>query len=609
MDAARKLSDATIPFVPRASSASAATPLQIAMNPFVAGASGSRMGRPLQTAFGEVIRQIGLQAPVVVVVGSSGTGKSLLMDMTARACLGMGLSVRRVERGDQVHTAFGAKSDALLVDQTDSMSNSNLQTLLSSGKNTAATMVFMCLPTSVGRFNFSDARGVTIELTPLALSDSRNYLQERAASIGRPNLFTPEALDLAIDGSRGLPRLLRSIAHLAFLAAASEGATQIGAQHVSNTSETRALGGRAPDDDGHATPQPTESAPPVSAQIAPDPRIPAATAGAEHSGFTVNTIVHKHVTYSTVTPYTDDIRDNDAVSAASRPATAAASTKALALATSPELSRPSQEAATAKPVKEFHRAERETNSWVPRAVAITGGLLASVAAVAAIPLLMKSNPDMLHLPSGAVTVARPVVQAPVQTQRPAAQTAVSVQPAQQAAAPKAAAVPSRVVTVPAVDSTKPIKGAAPQHAAPTISVQAEAKPASAVQAPVAPPAAIQPTRETPVAQETATVKPNEDKAPVPAIAAEQARLANSAAEQAAALKAAEERAAEAKATAIRIQAAERAFLIAQEAGRLAQAAREAAAQEKAKKDAEEQYKATRQNANRQFRSSLLGVGR
>ena len=123
------------------------------------------MGRPLQTAFGEVVRQIGLQTAIVVVVGSAGTGKSSLMDMTARACLEMGLSVRRVERGAEVQMAFGTKSDVLLVDQADSMSDSSLQTLLSAdGKNTATTMVFMCLPACVYRFNSLDTHGATIEL-------------------------------------------------------------------------------------------------------------------------------------------------------------------------------------------------------------------------------------------------------------------------------------------------------------------------------------------------------------------------------------------------------------------------------------------------------------
>ena len=80
-----------------------------------------------------------------------------------------------------------------------------------------------------------------IELAPLSLSDARNYLQERAASMGRPNLFTPDALDLVIDGSRGLPRLMRTIAGHAFFSAVSQGASQIGQKHVSDALESRAV--------------------------------------------------------------------------------------------------------------------------------------------------------------------------------------------------------------------------------------------------------------------------------------------------------------------------------------------------------------------------------
>src|SRR4051812_16318825 len=69
-------------------------------NPFTPGAQGSRVGRSLQTAFGEIIRHIGAQTPVVVVVGSAGTGKTLLADMVARTCSDMGISIRRAERGD-----------------------------------------------------------------------------------------------------------------------------------------------------------------------------------------------------------------------------------------------------------------------------------------------------------------------------------------------------------------------------------------------------------------------------------------------------------------------------------------------------------------------------
>jgi hypothetical protein len=70
------------------------------------------------------------------------------------------------------------------------------------------------------------------------LFDARIYLVERAASIGRLNLFTQEASNLAIEGSRGLPRDLRGIAQFAFFAAASEGSSQIDSRHVAIAIET-----------------------------------------------------------------------------------------------------------------------------------------------------------------------------------------------------------------------------------------------------------------------------------------------------------------------------------------------------------------------------------
>ena len=240
MNAAEQLAlDSAVPI--RIAGSGADRPLEIGMNPFGPNAQGARLGRPLQGAFGVVIQQIGMQTPVVVVVGSAGTGKTLLMDMTARTCLELGLSVRRIARGDLVHTALGETSDILLVDETDSMSNAVLQTVLKAAKKTATTMVFLCLPTCVCRFDFAAARSVVVELGPLSLSDGRNYLHERASSIGRPNLFTPDALDLVIDGSRGLPRLMRTIAGHAFFSAVSEGASQISPKHVLDALEARTV--------------------------------------------------------------------------------------------------------------------------------------------------------------------------------------------------------------------------------------------------------------------------------------------------------------------------------------------------------------------------------
>ena len=204
-------------------------------NPFTANASGARTGRPLQAALGEVIRQIGLEAPVVVVCGTAGAGKTLLVNMIARSCAEMGLCARQIDRGDLMHVAFGQCADVLLIDEADSITDSTLHTLVSAGANTSTTtMIFLCLPSNVRRFTSSGGRAVIIELAPLMHADARNYLLERATSAGRPDLFDADALDLLIDGSRGSPRVLRSIASLSFFAAAVDGSSRIARKHVAD---------------------------------------------------------------------------------------------------------------------------------------------------------------------------------------------------------------------------------------------------------------------------------------------------------------------------------------------------------------------------------------
>ncbi len=210
-------------------------PLRIEMDPFAAGAAGRHVGHPLQAAFREIIHQIVLQTPLILVTGSASTGKTLLVDMTERTCSEKGLSVRRVDRGDLLHLTLGRRSDVLLVDEANAVAESMLEALLpKGGEITATTTVFLGLPSFAHRFAFSDVRPVVIELTPLPESDARSYLLERAASAGLPNLFTTEALDLIIDGSAGSPRLLRSIASLAFFGAASDGASQINLRYAAS---------------------------------------------------------------------------------------------------------------------------------------------------------------------------------------------------------------------------------------------------------------------------------------------------------------------------------------------------------------------------------------
>src|SRR5258708_12481316 len=125
----------------------AANQLRLETNPFTASANGARIGRPLQAALGEVIRQIGLEAPVIVVCGSAGSGKTLLLHMIARACTDMGLGARQIDRGDLMHVSFGQFADVLLIDEADSIADSTLHTLLSPhANNSTTTILFLSLP-------------------------------------------------------------------------------------------------------------------------------------------------------------------------------------------------------------------------------------------------------------------------------------------------------------------------------------------------------------------------------------------------------------------------------------------------------------------------------
>lgn len=568
MDAAKQLRNDAIPFAPRGPGAGPATPLQPAANPFVAGGSVTRMGRPMQTAFGEIVRQIALQTPVVVVAGNSGTGKSLLMDLTARAAAEMGLSVRRVERGDQVQTPPAAKTDILLVDQADSIPAPVLQTLLApDNRHGATTMVFMCHPSGAGRFSAQDRHVAAVELTPLSQADARTYLMERATSIGRPNLFTPEALNLVIDGSRGLLRLLRSIAHLAYVAAAGEGASQIGAHHVVTAAEPPAPVARAVSSAPPAPPQ-FDSAPAARPRPAPEPQAP-------------------------------PVKYEPPKRAAERPAAQSAAVSAKPAERAPRVQEP------IKLEKNLSRPQsRPAEAWAPRAVGIAGTLLATVAIGAIVSWMVSSQPKVD--PRAALApppVARPaaIPKSEPQVQAPATQTAAKAPPQIQAPAQKSNPVASPVVTQ-----------AAPHTQAPA-QAPAQTKTEPVAPAPVAAaPVPAQPARENPAPQPAPVEKAANEPAAAPAEPAPPVAVTPSAptaidiAAQEAAQRAAEQKAAEEKAVAERAKAAEQARL-AQEAKDRAEKAAAALAQ--AAKDAAAQDARARQRTNQRFNNSFLGVGR
>jgi len=439
------------------------------------------------------------------------------------------------------------------------------------------TMVFMCLPACVGQISFSGGNRATVELTPLSLSDARNYLQERAASIGRTNLYSPEALDLIIDGSRGLPRLLRSIAHLAYWAAASEGASQIGAQHVSNASGSQGVepSKTYADDAGRQATRDDEGGEPgAKTQFR-------FGAGTKENDRPVRTSEHIVDVSDSRTPI-DTANQRDEIVAGTLARDAAVKTQTRSPLISPAQQRAVKKITPAESIKESRGRQRGwIDIWTPRIAGLAGAVV--IGAIVWFTLM-----TLISVKSAAV---RGAASAPSAIAMPAPSKPAVVPPVPTPATDNVAVVP-------------PAKGVASKD--------------SAGLNPVVTKAAVQPIRENPVIEQQggATPKVVDDKRgtetertngiaivrePVPSVPNEvKAARGNDAGEQTAALK---PTGLSAQARAQREDAAVQAFLLAQEAGRQAQAAREDAAA----KEADQKARAARQSANRPFVNSLFGV--
>ena len=470
----------------------------------------------------------------------------------------------------------------------------------------------------------------------MALSDSRNYLQERAISIGRPNLFTPAALNLVIDGSRGLPRLLRSIAHLAFFAAASEGASQIGAQHVSHALQSRSVDGRIGDVDRAETLTQFDGASRTRPKLGSDPLTPRATFENEKRNtdataqlaFGIDTketegplsIGHKH------TADAPDVwvsfnankkkRADYAQSALSGEAIDEAGIRAPSI--SPGQNRSSRENVAAKPVKEFRRLEqRSTTVWTPRVIGAFGALAASIAIGAAIPFILMKPNEVPRAAIAPLTITRPgdLTKAAMKMPALAKQTTSSAGSPPQTPVRKDTAVANGIVTKPTSDLAPTSKVATTQEPGSNLTASAQSEAEVAVKTPVVANTAVRLAPEDSSTEQAAALKPIGDKARTEAEDANRRRAVsdqtpgvinsagqttrgNDAAEHAAALKAAEDNAAEERAAADRAKAADQAFLLAQESDSQAKAARAAAERAKAEKVAQERANAARHNAIR-----------
>ena len=213
-------------------------PLQFGSDPYAARRGGSAIGQQIQTVLAEVLCHLEARTPLVVVSGAPGTGKSWLLDKISNACSAKNIAVCREDRADLVDPILADACDVLLVDEADSVAPGVLEQLMEVGlRKKRRTVVLMCLPGSVSRFDRVGRYPLLVQLLPLSEQEAYEFLESGAKSIGRAGLFTPEAARLVIERSAGSPRILRRNASLAYFAAASDGQPQITAEQVSQALE------------------------------------------------------------------------------------------------------------------------------------------------------------------------------------------------------------------------------------------------------------------------------------------------------------------------------------------------------------------------------------
>jgi len=214
-------------------------PLQTGSDPYVARPGCNPIGQQSQTVLSDLLHHIELGTSLIVVSGAPGTGKTWLIEKTSKLCSEKGLSVRREDRGDLIDIVLADTCDVLLVDEADSASPELLDQFMDArgSRKKRRSIVLMCLPGSVTRFDRAGRYPPLLQLLPLGDDEAREFLECAAKSSGRSALFTRDAARLVVAQSGGSPRLLRRNASLAYFAAASEGGTAISAEHVTQALE------------------------------------------------------------------------------------------------------------------------------------------------------------------------------------------------------------------------------------------------------------------------------------------------------------------------------------------------------------------------------------
>ena len=182
---------------------------------------------------------------LVALLGSPGTGKSLLLRHVARALQADGMEITSLSRGDATHDAelHGAELHGIvLIDEADRMAPGALAALCARDDVTA---ILAALPGFAGRL--PDLPGIrTVALAPLDAGEAAGFVAARLAQGGHPpDLVEPAAVAALLHRADGIPRVLHALLRLAIFAASLEGASRVTPAHVAEAVSFRD-GGDAP---------------------------------------------------------------------------------------------------------------------------------------------------------------------------------------------------------------------------------------------------------------------------------------------------------------------------------------------------------------------------
>lgn len=194
-------------------------------------------------ALGQVRAALSRPAAVVALLGSAGTGKTLLLRTLLDVLRDEGRDAVLLERGD-AEGRPAARPGVVLVDEADRIGSTMLEALAESGVD---GVVFAALPSFAERIGTMPGATV-VPLRPLGAEEAAVFVQERAEATGTLDRLTGDANAEIVANGQGIPRLLGALLTAADFVASLQAAPHVTAEHVREAVSLRgAIEAEAPD--------------------------------------------------------------------------------------------------------------------------------------------------------------------------------------------------------------------------------------------------------------------------------------------------------------------------------------------------------------------------